>query len=611
MPELVVQIAHTVTTSRLFCSRMRRCTVFLCRLVTFALIGVDPLLSIYLNFQDRKVKSLVSDLLALKQSTDSDPLLERAFTVPHIPRHIFVLASPATIGQVVRRLSLPLPHLIPREEWKNSMDTVQWTQRRGYPVGSFVKILESGPYHGDLGYVMAVDLKDGKKQPKFSAPEEEKRGPFVETPQFIIVAAVPRLQVKSAPGKNAPHDLELQSQLIRGQIKIAHASETIRLKEVVRSTREQNDNAALRKVLLKEKSDLVWQHGQEKRETERPVVQLEEGIKDLRRRAENASASRAPAIQEELRKLEAQKLLLAQDVCEKMAMATAYYEVQLSSLQSRIDATVSPPVSNKRKPKAALFDPEDVEKQAPGTCIPFEYTTDEVFEFANEFPTCFDRPTILTDLETLLPDVGSSSMTLWSLDTMMSSARQERVYFYQGRVFLRGLELLPIYDNRAVEFANPTLEGLAPFVQSGFDRPRIDRLFSAHHWQLGDKLRCNWIVEGELWYTDDESCWYYLREIVWNDLAVRARKIDTHFGYSGPRDINSGLNDVMLPLHWTQRVFEVGDDVEITFGMHKGKSGALSEVTAKTVTVVCTDLTHVSSIVIQCRNASADNLWPS
>lgn len=165
MPELVVQIDHTVTTSRLFCSRKRRCTVFLCRLVTFALIGVDPLLSIYLNFQDRKVKSLVSDLLALKQSTDSDPLLERAFAVPHIPRHIFVLASPATIGQVVRRLSLPLPHLIPCEEWKNSMDTVQWTQRRGYPVGSFVKILQSGPYHGDLGYVMAVDLKDGKSNP--------------------------------------------------------------------------------------------------------------------------------------------------------------------------------------------------------------------------------------------------------------------------------------------------------------------------------------------------------------------------------------------------------------------------------------------------------------
>ena len=61
-----------------------------------------------------------------------------------------------------------------------------------------------------------------------------------------------------------------------------------------------------------------------------------------------------------------------------------------------------------------------------------------------------------------------------------------------------------------------------------------------------------------------------------------------------------GLDDVQLHLHWTQHAFEVGDNVEITFGMHKGKSRTLSKLTAKTVTVLGTDLSHVSSIVIQC-----------
>ena len=248
------------------------------------------------------------------------------------------------------------------------------------------------------------------------------------------------------------------------------------------------------------------------------------------------------------------------------------------------------PPPNKCKSKAALFDPEYVEKKAPGSCISFEYMTDDIFEFASEFPACFNRPTILTNPETLLPDVGSNSVTLWSLDTMMSSARAESVFFYNGRVFLCGLELIPIYDNRALEFANPSIEDLAPFVQSGFDRPRIDRLFSVHHWRRGDKLR----------YNDDHSCWYYLREILWNDLTVRVQKINPTFGDTSSGGSNSGLDDVQLHLHWTQRAFEVGDNVEITFGMHKGKSGMLSKLTAKTATVVCTDLSHVSSIVIRC-----------
>ena len=156
---------------------------------------------------------LESDLLALKQSTLSVPLLEHVFTVPHLPRHVFVLASPTTIGQVIRRFSLPLPRVIPRQEWGNSLDTVPWTRRRGYPLGSFVKIMEPGPYRGDLAYVMAIDFKEGE-----STAHEGAMHHIIYTPQSLIVAAVPRLPFKNAKGKSAPPELELQFELIRGQI---------------------------------------------------------------------------------------------------------------------------------------------------------------------------------------------------------------------------------------------------------------------------------------------------------------------------------------------------------------------------------------------------------
>ena len=92
----------------------------------------------------------------------------------------------------------------------------------------------------------------------------------------------------------------------------------------------------------------------------------------------------------------------------------------------------------------------------------------------------------------------------------------------------------------------------------------------------------------------------YLREIVWNDLTVRVQKINPTSSDTSAGGSNSGLDDVQLHLHWMQHAFEVGDNMEITFGMHKGKSRVLSELTAKTVTVLGTDLSHVSSIVIQC-----------
>ena len=44
MLELIMQIAQRMTTSRLFCSQMCSCTLFSCRWVNFALVGVNYLL---------------------------------------------------------------------------------------------------------------------------------------------------------------------------------------------------------------------------------------------------------------------------------------------------------------------------------------------------------------------------------------------------------------------------------------------------------------------------------------------------------------------------------------------------------------------------------------
>ena len=74
-----------------------------------------------ISLQDHRVKPLESQLL---ESTSATPLLEHILTAPHLPCHLFVLASPTMIGTVVCQLSLPLPCLVPHHEWGNGLDAV-------------------------------------------------------------------------------------------------------------------------------------------------------------------------------------------------------------------------------------------------------------------------------------------------------------------------------------------------------------------------------------------------------------------------------------------------------------------------------------------------------
>lgn len=541
------------------------------------------LLLINISLQDHRVKPLESQLLALKESTSATPLLEHVLTAPHLPRHLFVLASPTTIGTVVRRLSLPLPRLVPRHEWGNSLDAVPWTRHRKYPLGSFVKITEPGPYHGDLGYVMAVDFKEDE-----STAHSQGQPTIISTPQCIVVAVVPRLRVKRSRRRRAPLESDARSLAIQEQVNAAFQAESLHLEKVVQSMREQTTIATLRKDLLKEKNDVVWRHGQAKRGIERIEAELMTGtgkaMKDLRRELRQAGGLRTSAVKE-LRELREKMQFIKQDTSKRIATEISSYEHQLKSVQSRVDAIEPPPDPPlKSKPRQALFNCESVEKKAPGACIPFVYTTDDIFEFTGDIPHCFDRPAILTNAVTHQPDVGAKFLTLWSLDTMISPLDGECAFFYQGRVFFRGLELVPIHDNRALEFAHPTVRDLEPFIQCRFDGPRINRFFSTLHWRHGDKLT----------YGDDRVSWYYLMEVLWTDQSVRARKINSFFGDPNMDDNNPGLDDVQLHLQWTKRAFEVGDNVEITFGPHKGISGMLIAVTDEMVTVMTTNFADVS-----------------
>lgn len=535
---------------------------------------------IEISLQEHKAKQYETRLLALKAGT-SATLFEHVFTAPHLPRHIFVLASPVTIGEVVRRVSLPFPRVIPRHEWGNSLDTVPWTQPRIFPLGSFVKILESGTYCGDLGYVMAIDFTgDESVHAPLSA--------IIPTPHAVVIAVVPRIRIERSSPK-APVVGEARTLAIQEQIVAAYQAQSRQVEEVVEAMREKVRVASLRQELMKEKDDLVWSHAQSKKEIEKELVDLvarnTKSKKDLEKELRQASSLRSSMIKNELQDLQSEIMSMQQSASERIATEISTYEPQLESIRSRIDAIPSPPdVSRRRRPPQALFDYGSVEKAAPGHCLPFTYTGEDIFEFANDLGSCFDRPAIVTSATTHQPVVGANLQTLWSLDTIVSPLDNESIFFYQGRMFLRGLELVPIYDNRALEVAHPNIQDLEPFIQSQFDQLRINRLFSALHWQHGDKLT----------YNDDRVTWYYLREVLWKDQTVRARKINPSFGDTNLDDGTSGLDDVNLHLRWTKRAFQVGDSVEVTFGPHKGMSGAITTVTDQMVTILTANFVEVS-----------------
>lgn len=528
-----------------------------------------------------------SQLNALKLQTSAAPLLEHVITVPHLPRHIFVLASPTTISEVVRRLSLPYPRVIPRHEWGNSLESVPWTQRREYPSGSFVKILEKGPYHGDLAYVMAADFQTNN-----SAIDKADAS--------VIVAVLPRIEVKpprKQQGRSAGPPIADEARIvaIQAQIQSALDAQSASLDEIVQVMREKERIVLLRKRLMKEKDDLVLNHGRSTKSIDQQVADVAshnaKEIKDLEREYRHATDLRKSTIQQDIVRLQNHTRSFQEGAAENVAVAKASYQSQLELIRSRIEEI--PPLpqlpGHQHRPRPALFDFETVEAILPGSCHYFQYTGEDIFEFLGSFPDALRRATIVTNPISHQPEVGFKDLTYWSLDTPLIPQAHERIFFCKGRIFFRGLELVPIHDNRSLEVAAPTAQELEPFVQSQFDGPRINRLFSALHWNHGDKL---------LYGADSQpGLWYYLRELRLMDLSVRARKIDARFVDRDPNDATSGLEDVELHLQWTQRAFAVGDSVEVIIGPHRGESGIVGDVNSETISVMAADHTEVSEVL--------------
>ena len=409
---------------------------------------------------------------------------------------------------------------------------------------------------------------------------------IMSTPQSVIVTVVPRIRIGHSRKQIATLEGDGLSLMIEEQISAAYLAESRRLEEDVQWMRKQTRITSLRKDLLKEKDDLVWGFGQLKKEIEQEATELitrnTEAKTELEKELRHAGNLHRSSIKNELRGLANEALSIWQRASERLATATASHEPQLELIRSRIDA-IEPPSNPPciQRPLPALFGCGSTSLK---DCLPFAYTGTDIFEFTHDHPNCFDRPTIVTNPETHEPSVGADFLTPWSLDTMPSAREGERMFFYQGRMFLRGLELVPIHDNRALEVFNPNVEHLIPFVQSHFDSPRIDHLFSVLHWKQGDRLS----------YGNEVGSWYYLHEVLWKDLLVIARKINICFGDSGLDSNTSGLDDVQLHLQWTKRDFRVGDYIEATFGPEKGTCGMLTAVTDATVTVLKTDCTDVS-----------------
>ena len=295
------------------------------------------------SLQDHRVKQLKIQLLALKASTSAAPLMEHVITAPHLPRHIFVLASPVTIGEVVRRLSLPFPRVIPRHEWGNSLDAVPWTQHRKYPLGSFVKILKTGPYYGDIGYVMAIDFKDDSSA-SASVPWEQFT--IVSKPQAVVIAVVPRIRVKRSQRPRTRLEGDARSLAIDEEISAAFRAESLHLEKVVQTMHEQARVVSFCKGLMKEKDDLVWSHVQTKKEIEKEVADLVDrntkSKKDLEKELRVASSLRKSIIKEELEGLRNEIALIQQHASERIASENLAYEHQLVLIRDRIDAIQLP-----------------------------------------------------------------------------------------------------------------------------------------------------------------------------------------------------------------------------------------------------------------------------
>ena len=146
-----------------------------------------------------------------------------------------------------------------------------WTQHFRYPLGSFVKVLELGTYHGDLGYVLVIDFKDDGFL---------DQSVILPMPKSVVIAVVPRIRVNHS-GRNRMPLNNPDPDAIWEEIRALFEAESFHLEELVDLMHEQAKIMSLHKDLMKEKDNLVWHHGQLRREIKKEVVRNTKAKKDL------------------------------------------------------------------------------------------------------------------------------------------------------------------------------------------------------------------------------------------------------------------------------------------------------------------------------------------
>jgi hypothetical protein len=125
---------------------------------------------------------------------------------------------------------------------------------------------------------------------------------------------------------------------------------------------------------------------------------------------------------------------------------------------------------------------------------------------------------------------------------------------------LHGLLILPIFSPSSLQplMVPPLDDQLRSFVDSYIHRTAIHRLFSLYHWKHGDRIR----------YQNET---YLLGVVNLEEGSVTGRKINTSFSAK----THDQSQDFAMPVHEVERIFHIGDGIEITAGQYKGQTGTL------------------------------------
>lgn len=414
-------------------------------------------------------------------------VVEKVFSVRHLPGYIFVTASPLKISEAYRGASLydswlPLPIPMQPNEWHGSLEALPWLNHY-IPPGSWV-IIDDHPDTaeiGKLGYVL---------------------GSCQET-QRSIVAVVPSL-----PRLDMTHDQDQSKKTPHERGKAARQT------------------AFQREVALAKSRFLA---SEEEARIATATIRIE------RQRSEIKRSACTPE--------ERQKKLADLKIVEEMETSWS--------------------IPESRKPRSR-------KAGAPRLWTLGDYhTTQKVFgvrhspetSFSKAFANKFRLPKISRCPDTALK-VEVVEMDTKTFDWAFAPTNEYIVYEYLGGFYLYGLRILPIFSPNTLQPlpVPPLGDELQSFVDSHVHRASVHRLFSVLHWKHGDRIKFQ-----------NET--YLLEGLKIDEGSVTGRKINLRFS-EDPVHEQSQV-DVPMSVHDVDRIFCVGDGVEVIAGNYKGQTGTV------------------------------------